>query len=413
MIRSYINPYKYERSICVKKTIVVLASTYPRWKDDHEPQFIHELCKRLAKNYHVIALVPDAVDSDPSGFLDDVEVIRYRYAPKALQTLVNNGGIVANLRTYLWKWLLVPSFIFGQYLILNRLLKTRKIDLIHAHWLIPQGIIAQHLCKKHNIPFIVTSHGGDLYGLQGYLLTKIKKNVAESASAMTVVSSAMKAYLQEQKIQPKQLSVIPMGIDLTTRFIPNKEIQRKSNEILFVGRLVPKKGINFLLESLTILTKKHPELTLKIVGFGPEEDYLKNLVKQLGLETHVHFLGALSQEKLPILYQTATVFVAPFIRADNGDQEGLPVALMEAIGCVCPIVTGQVAGIEDLLGDDYSEASVDPYNIEALADTISHVLQNPLEAQERSKRIRLRTLSFIDWENVSKSYADLIKLNIN
>lgn len=396
-----------------KKTVLVLASTYPRWKKDPEPQFIHELCKRLAKEFHIIALVPDAQETDPNGLLDGVEVIRYRYAPKPFQSLVNNGGIVANLQTYLWKWLLVPGFLLGQYFTLNHLLKTRTIDLIHAHWLIPQGFIAQQLCKKYNIPFIVTSHGGDLYGLQGHVLTKIKKNVAESANAMTVVSSAMTIYLQEQQIYPKKLDIIPMGIDLTTRFIPKKDILRNSNEILFVGRLVPKKGINFLLEALTILIKKHPQLTLKIAGFGPEEIYLKSLVKQLNLENCVQFLGALSQEQLPTLYQTATVFVAPFIRADNGDQEGLPVALMEAIGCACPIIAGQVAGIKDLLGDDYEEASVDPRNIKNLAAAIDRILENPITAQERSERIRTRTLAFIDWENVSKSYAEFIKQNIN
>lgn len=395
------------------KNIIVLASTYPRWRKDPEPQFIHELCKRLTKEFHVIALVPDAQAADPNGYLDDVEVIRYRYALKQYQSLVNNGGIVANLRTYFWKWFLVPGFLLGQYLALNHLLKTRKIDLVHAHWLIPQGFIAQQLCKKYNIPFIVTSHGGDLYGLQGHVLTKIKKNVAESANAMTVVSSAMTTYLQEQQIYPKKLDVIPMGIDLTTRFIPQKDILRNPNEILFVGRLVPKKGINFLLEALTLLIKKHPQLTLKIVGFGPEEIYLKSLVKRLNLENCVQFLGALSQEQLPTLYQTSTVFVAPFIRADNGDQEGLPVALMEAIGCACPIIAGQVVGIEDLLGDDYEEASVDPRNIKNLSAAIDRILENPVIAQERSERIRTRTLAFIDWENVSKNYAELIKQNIN
>ncbi|WP_347474128.1 glycosyltransferase [Acinetobacter thermotolerans] len=395
------------------KTIIVLASTYPRWKNDPEPQFIHELCKRLTKEFNVIALVPDSQSADPNGYFDNVEVIRYRYAPKPLQSLVNNGGIVANLKKFLWKWLLVPSFIFGQYFALKSILKQRKIDLIHAHWLIPQGIIAQNLAQKNNIPFIVTSHGGDLYGLKGKQLTQIKKYVAESASAMTVVSSAMTTYLNGQNISPQILQVIPMGIDLKTRFTPRDDLQRKTHELLFIGRLVEKKGIRFLLEALTILVKQYPKLTLKIIGFGPDEENLKLLTRKLNLEKHVDFLGAISQQQLPHFYQTASIFVAPFIQADNGDQEGLPVALMEAIGCACPIIAGQVAGIEDLLGDDYSEASVDPRNIKELANTIANVLENPLAAKERSQRIRVRTLSFIDWDNITSRYAELIKKCIN
>lgn len=392
----------------MKKTILVLASTYPRWKDDPEPQFVHELCKRLANEFHIIALVPGAQNSNSNEILDNVKIIRYRYAPKKLQSLVNNGGIVNNLKTHLWKWLLVPGFIIGQYLALRQILKTRKVDLIHAHWLIPQGVIARFLARKNNIPFIVTSHGGDLYGLQGRHLTQIKKCVAESTTAMTVVSSAMTTYLTEQNIHPKILKVIPMGIDFKNRFSVKSNIQRHSYEILFVGRLVPKKGLCFLLEAISLLTNKYPKLSLKIVGFGPEEKNLKLLVKQLKLEKYVHFPGALSQDQLPQFYQSATVFVAPFIRADNGDQEGLPVALMEAIGCACPIVAGQVAGLEDLFGDDLQQATVNPRNIESLASAIADVFANPKEAQERSERIRLRTISFIDWENVSQRYAKLI-----
>jgi len=396
-----------------KKTILVLASTYPRWKEDHEPRFIHELCKRLTSKFNVIALVPDAKEADPSGIFENVEVIRYRYAPKPLQSLVNNGGIVANLKTYLWKWLLIPSFLFSQFFAVKALLRKRKIDAIHAHWLLPQGWIAHQLTKKMNIPFVVTSHGGDLYGLQGHLLTQEKKKIAEGATAMTVVSSAMKAYLEKQNIYPKQVHIIPMGIDLRTRFVPNSSIERKKYELLFVGRLVPKKGVNFLLDALAILINKYPQLRLKIVGFGPEEASIKAQIKALDLDHVVDFIGALAQEKLPELYQSATAFVAPFIRADNGDQEGLPVAFMEAIGCGCPAVVGQVAGIEDLLGSDFKDVAVDPKNINELVSAISQILEQPESALKRSKRIRQNTIDFIDWENVAERYVFLLEQNIH
>jgi glycosyltransferase involved in cell wall biosynthesis len=392
-----------------RKTILVLASTYPRWKEDHEPRFIHELCKRLTTEFHVIALVPDADKADPNGLFEGVEVIRYRYALKPLQTLVNNGGIVNNLKAHWWKWLLVPNFLLSQYLAVRHILKNRKIDLIHAHWLIPQGWIAKKLTQKSKIPYIVTSHGGDLYGLQGTYLTKIKRQVAESAQGMTVVSSAMEKHLKKININPKKLEVIPMGIDLETRFINDTLIQRNQNELLFVGRLVPKKGVNFLIDAFALLIIKYPTLKLKIVGFGPEESKLKAQAEKLNLQNSIEFLGALPQEKLPVLYQTASIFVAPFVRAENGDQEGLPVALMEAIGCGCPIVVGQVEGIEDLLGSDINDIAVNPKITDELNQAIINILDNPKEAYERSHRIRNNTISFIDWENVAKNYKKFIQ----
>lgn len=391
-----------------KKTILILASTYPRWANDHEPGFIHELCKRLTTQFHVIALVPDAADADANGFLDGVEVIRYRYAPRKLQTLVNNGGIVNNLKTFWWKWFLVPSFLLSQYFMTRKILSERKIDVIHAHWLIPQGWIAHSLSKLFNISFIVTSHGGDLFGLQGNILTKVKKKVAEDATAMTVVSQAMKEYLEQISIQPKILEVIPMGVDLQNRFTPKPDIQRHKNELLFVGRLVPKKGLNFLLDALAILVRTRPELSLKIVGFGPEEANLKKQVQQLKLENNVKFLGALSQDKLPDQYRQATLFVAPFVRADNGDQEGLPVALMEAIGCGCPAVVGHVAGIEDLLGEDIKHIAVNSHNKPELIAAISAALDEPILAAERAMRIRKNALALIDWNSVASAYAKIL-----
>lgn len=395
-----------------KKTILVLASTYPRWENDHEPGFIHELCKRLTTQFHVIALVPDATDADANGLLDGVEVIRYQYAPKKLQSLVNNGGIVNNLKAFWWKWLLVPSFLVCQYVVVRKILNTRKIDLIHAHWLIPQGWIASRFCKQFKRPYVVTSHGGDLFGLQANILTKIKKQVAEDATAMTVVSQAMKDYLAQICISPQRLDVIPMGVDLQQRFIPNPQIKRHSNELLFVGRLVPKKGLNFLLDALAILVHEHPELRLNIVGFGPEEAALKQQVTQLNLEKNVNFLGARSQEQLPRMYQQATLFTAPFVRADNGDQEGLPVALMEAIGCGCPAVVGHVAGIEDLLGDDIQHIAVNPHHIQELASAILKALHEPELAVERALRIRQHALTFIDWDSVACAYGSILQESI-
>lgn len=391
-----------------KKTILVLASTYPRWENDHEPGFIHELCKRLTTQFHVIALVPDALNADPNGLLDGVHIIRYKYAPKKLQSLVNSGGIVNNLKAFWWKWLLVPSFLIGQYLAVKKILSTQKIDIIHAHWLIPQGWIASRFCKQFNLPYVVTSHGGDLFGLQGRALTKIKKQVAEDATAMTVVSQAMKDCLEQISIQPNILEVIPMGVDLQHRFTPNSDMQRHQNELLFVGRLVPKKGLNYLLDALAILVRERSELRLSIVGFGPEESALKQQVMQLKLEKNVNFLGPLSQDKLPEMYHQATLFVAPFVRADNGDQEGLPVALMEAIGCGCPAVVGHVAGIEDLLGEDITAIAVNPHQPQELVTAILKALDEPMIAAERAMRIRQNAIEHIDWDSVANAYANIL-----
>lgn len=384
--------------------LLVLASTYPRWQDDPEPGFVHELCKRLTDSFRVIVVVPDAPDADPSGMLDGVLVKRYRYAPRRLQTLVNNGGIAANLRSYPWKLLLVPSFVVCQYLAARKLSKHYSASVIHAHWLIPQGLVARCLAGR-SIPYLVTSHGGDLFGLRGALLSNIKRKVAASSTAMTVVSTAMREEAARQKLQPPEISVIPMGVDMQERFTPMPETERMQDHLLFVGRLVAKKGLHHLLNAMPGILAARPAVTLTIAGFGPEEEALRQQVRRLDLTGQVNFIGAQPQRALPRLYCEASLVVAPFVRDDSGNQEGLPVVLMEAIACGCPVIAGDVAGIRELLGEAAATACVRPQDTRALTEAVVNVLNRPGVAQAQAQRIRRAILKQADWQAVAQAYT--------
>ncbi|MCX7513744.1 glycosyltransferase [Frateuria hangzhouensis] len=386
-----------------KPTVLVLASTYPRWANDPEPGFVHQLCQRLTDRFTVIAVVPDAPGADPNGIFEGVQVVRYRYAPRRLQTLVNNGGIAANLKLYRWKWLLLPGFVLGQLIAARQVFRRQRVDVVHAHWLIPQGLVARRLRR----PYLVTSHGGDLFGLRGGLLTRLKRKVAGSAAAMTVVSRAMQEEALRQCIHAPALSVVPMGVDLQERFTPGSDL-RSADELLFVGRLVAKKGLRFLLQAMPMIIARRPSVRLTIAGFGPQEAALRRQVDELGIGAHVTFKGAVAQDQLPALYRRAAVFVAPFVRDSSGDQEGLPVALMEAVGCGCPVVAGQVQGLGDLLGESAATVCVDPTNPTALADAVLDNLEHPERAQARAQAIRTNAMARVDWQAVAGRYGDLL-----
>lgn len=389
--------------------LLVLASTYPRWQGDAEPGFVHELCKRLARHFRVTAVVPDARDADSSGAFEGVDVIRYRYAPRRWQTLVHGGGMVANLRAALWKWLLLPGFLIGQWLAARKVLRTQAIDVIHAHWLLPQGLIARTLARAYGIPYVVTSHGGDLFGLRGRLPTRLKRKVATDCAAMTVVSSAMREEAARIGLRPPCIEVLPMGVDLRERFVPDAQVQRAADELLFVGRLVPKKGLTHLLDALPAVLAQRPRVRLVVAGFGPEESLLRTQAQRLGIVGHVEFKGATPQAELPALYRRASAFVAPFVREASGDQEGLPVALMEALGCGCPVVVGNVAGVRDLLGDSADEVCVDPHDTRALAAKIVAVLVDPTAAMRRAQSLRSVAAGRVDWQRIADGYAMLLE----
>lgn len=394
-----------------KPTVLVLASTFPRWPSDPEPGFILELAKRLTVDWRVIVLCPHAKGAQRVEMMDGVEVIRYRYAAERWETLVNDGGIVTNLRNNKWKLLLVPGFVLMQALQAWRLSKSQRIDVVHAHWLIPQGMIAAllHLLPGRKAPFVVTSHGADLFALRGAALQSAKKFVLSRARSATVVSSAMRDIVARMGADVGKVSVIPMGVDMVGRFVPSPSTQRSNTELLFVGRLVEKKGLSYLMEALPQVLKLMPATTLTIAGFGPDEDRLKAQAKALGLQDRVQFLGAKRQEELPALYQRAALFVAPFVRAASGDQEGLPVALMEAVGCGCPALAGDVAGLTDIFGEHASDCVVDPRDASKLTAAIVDALGHPEAARERAAQMRVHLMEQLNWDTISARYSEVLR----
>lgn len=390
-----------------KPRLLVLASTFPRWADDPEPGFVFELAKRLTARFDVTVLCPHAPGAPVAERMDGVEVVRYRYAPEKLETLVNDGGIVTNLKRAKWKLLLVPGFVLAQAWMAWRLVRRGEVDVIHAHWLIPQGLIAALLRKR---PFVVTSHGADLYALRGGVLDALKRFVVARASAATVVSSAMQEKLREIRADTGKVSVLSMGVDVSQRFMPNAGVRRSPDEILFVGRLVEKKGVGYLLAALPEILRRRPDTFLTIAGFGPDEPRLRAMAQELGVAGKVRFVGALPQAELPALYQRAAVFVAPFVQAESGDQEGLPVALMEAIACGCPILAGDVAGLHDMLGEQAGEVVFDPRDTAGLAVRVAETMDEPADAEARALRMSGFVRERFDWDRIAAGYAELLKV---
>lgn len=388
--------------------ILVLASTYPRWDGDHEPGFVHELCKRLANNFDVTVLCPHAPGASSDEVLDGVRIVRYRYAAESLETLVNDGGIVTNLRLHPWKLLLVPSFVLAQAWAAWKLVRRNRIQVIHAHWLLPQGLIATLLKAVTGTPYLVTSHGADLYALRARPLQALKRLVARKAAAITVVSGAMRQRMNELGVDASRVRVQPMGVDMEQRFIPDPTVQRSTRDILFVGRLVEKKGLAHLLAALPRVLHRLPDAQLTIAGFGPGESEARALIQSLGLEQAVHLRGAVSQSQLPQLYRSATLFVAPFIRACSGDEEGLGLVLVEAIACGCPVLAGNVPALVEVLGEENMDVAVDPRDHAVLADRIVTALMDPELAGNRAERLRRDLGKRLDWSVVADVYSRIL-----
>jgi glycosyltransferase involved in cell wall biosynthesis len=392
--------------------VLVLASTYPRWANDHEPGFVHELSRRLASAMDVMVLAPHAPGARCEEDLDGVRVWRYRYAPPSLETLVNDGGIVANLKRSPWKWLLVPCFVLAQAWAVYRAMRRFSPDVVHAHWLIPQGLVVAVLSKLLPMPpMLVTSHGADLFALNAAPLRSLKRFVIRAAARMTVVSSGMKDALTDLGAPSDRVDVLSMGVDLSQRFVADAKTVRSDAGLLFVGRLVEKKGLRHLIAAMPAIVRACPRARLTIAGFGPEEAMLRRQTAALGMPPgSIEFIGAVTQEQLPRLYREAAVFVAPFVQAASGDREGLGLVLVEALGCGCPAIVSDLPATREVLADRPQPLRVAPGDPDAIAAAAIHLLAEGRDAARDSVRESLPALrGRFDWKSVAAGYSQLLR----
>lgn len=393
-----------------RKKVLVLTSTFPRWEGDNEPPFVFELCRRLSPDFDVWVLAPHAPGAKTRETMNGLTVVRFRYFFEWGETLAYQGGILANLRNNQLRYLLVPWFLICQLAALLRLLARERFDIVHAHWLIPQGLVAvaARLLSRRAPTLLCTAHGSDLYGLRGRLFSALKRLVMHRSNAVSMVSQAMKEHAVALGAEPEKISVISMGVDMTNTFTPAEHPARCNDELLFVGRLTAQKGLELLIRAMPRVVESHPGATLTIVGRGPHEKALQALSKALGLGQSVKFLGAIANEKLPERYRRATALVFPSIT-----EEGFGLVCVEALACECPVIAADLPATREIVLDGETGLLFRTGNSDELTCKILALLDSPALRQSMGRAGRKFVSQRFDWQIVAHRYSDLLTRSIS
>jgi len=392
-----------------KPRLLVLTSTFPRWQDDHEPPFVFELSRRLATRFEVTVLAPHAPGAKRQEEMDGITVERFRYAPDFLECLAYDGGIPTKLRSKPWLAALVPMFLLAQTIMALRLLRRLHPQVVHAHWLLPQGLLALLALKLSGVRArtVVTAHGADIHGLNSGFAMWLKSRVVCGVDAVTVVSQALAHDARTLTTDPNKIQVIPMGVDLSSHFVPSTPRSR-SQTLVFAGRLVEKKGVSTLLEAMAKLVRDKPNAQLLIAGFGPLRESLEARALELGISDRVEFLGSYRNQDLPDLFRRADIAVYPFMRASGGDQEGLGLVIVEAMGCGLPVVAGDLPAVHDVIRNHETGLLVASRDPSALAKTIKHLIDDAELAERLAQNGRSFALANFDWRIIADRYAALL-----
>lgn len=279
---------------------------------------------------------------------------------------------------------------------------TRKIaalgaDLIHVHFGIDAVDVWPQL-RKLGLPVLVTLHGYDINvrrdwwesGNGGEHMRTYPRKLLELAENPIVhfiaVSNAIRDSSITYGIHPQKLTVNYIGVD-TDVFAPSQpSVAHRARRILFVGRLVEKKGVDFLLHAFRLVKNNMPEAELAIVGNGPLQEALSDLAKDLQID--VEWLSSLQPDGVREQMRQARVLCAPSVTAANGDAEGLPTVIMEALSCGLPVVTSQTGGCGESTVDGVTGFRTPEGDAELIARRLELLLANDALAEEMSKSAR-------------------------
>jgi len=240
------------------------------------------------------------------------------------------------------------------------------------------------------------------------LLNALKRWVIRRSSQLTVVSRTMEARALSLGAKQEKLQTLSMGVETSALFTPGAVSGRVENQVLFVGRLVEKKGCTYLLGAMPEILRRHPDTRLEIVGGGPEKEALQQQADRLGVAHAVTFHGTVINTELPELYRRATVFVAPSIVTAQGDQEGLGLVLVEALGCECPVVASDLPAIRDVVSDGVTGLVCKQRDSVDLATKVCLLLEHPELRLSLGRAGRQHVQERFDWSAISRRYALLI-----
>ena len=260
---------------------------------------------------------------------------------------------------------------------------AHDVDWIHAHWATYPSSAALLLHRLLGVPFSFTCHAHDMF-LEDHLLGH---KLTEASFAVTI-SDFNRRYLLE-RYGPEsvaRLKIIHCGLLLEEfAFAPDG---REEGLLLAVGRLDEVKGFEHLVEACAVLRDRGAAFRCEIVGDGELRDRIEEKVGQLGLVSRVRLLGALKQEQVRERLNRAAVFVLPSVVAANGNMDGIPVALMEAMAVGLPVVSTRVSGIPELVRSGENGLLGVPKDATALADLLGALLADRAERQRLAEQAR-------------------------
>ncbi len=297
------------------------------------------------------------------------------------------------------------------------LARTHRVSFTWCGNLKPASYVALSLRACMGVPYGIILHGTELLQLRahGHGLRKRLMARALLGSATVIVTNsewtrAMTLAMLEHlgvAMPPERVHAVPLGADLErfrpgidTAAVRTKYDLGEGRWMLTIGRLVEHKGQDQAIRALALLRDSEPELRYALAGSGEFGKTLRALAGELGVEDRVRFLGHVSDEELPALYNVADIYVGASRVAVN-HVEGFGISLVEAAASAIPVIAGREGGMPEAVVDEVTGLLVDPYDSAALAVAVQRLLHSPELARRLGEEGRRIAESRYSWRRVA------------
>jgi len=385
-----------------KARVLVLATTLPAVRDDGTPQFVLDLSLGLQETFDVLIVAPRVPGAKTEEEIDGLRIERFAYFPGRWESLAD-GAMLPNLKARPSTALQVP-FLLGSFLWSSfRAGRRFKPEVIHAHWLVPGGFVALVVARLLSIPYVVTVHGADAFALKAGGLQWVKRVIMRNAAVVGLTSAALAEAVPPVDSVPQP--IIPMGVDVEGFAEGVGERAPVFGQLLFVGRLAEKKGVDVLLNALA----EFPDATRVVGGDRPDDERLRALSGELGIGDRVRFAGRLSRPMIRDELRSAYAVVIPSKVAADGDQDTTPLVMSESMSAAVPVIASRLGGLAEQIEPEVTGLLAEPDSAGSLADALRRALADPekLAGYGRLARDRIRG-SALDLRTTVARYTEIL-----
>lgn len=403
--------------------IGVLTHNYPRFSGDFSGTFVEALCQEFATQgqqvtvwapfdpaYRRSARAPSGrgVQSAEAS----VSLHLYRYAwPDSLHRLGYMRTMQSDLNLRLNTYVLSPAFFAAGIATVLRQAKATKPDVLHAHWVLPNGFIAAVVSRQLGIPLVVSVPGSDAQvAAKNPLFRAMARFAFRQAGLLTANSAELRDSVVKIGADPKKFDLILYGTDpnalrpdasgvaaLRARLaLPTDAVV-----LLCVGRMVYKKGFDTLLRALAEPMLHTRNVVAVMIGNGDQKAEWEQLAAQLGVADRVHWVGNVPKDEIGVYYNLADVLINPSV---SRPADGLNVCVLDAMSCGKPVIGSNVAGNPLAIVEGETGLIVPEQDAAALAAALAKLVDDADLRQHMGAAARMRIEQELGWPHLARRY---------